>query len=68
MAASQADPTPKEDPREIVWAVCNGIKHAGQMTRATLATSDGWSEVKESHQKVQAALGQPHTTETREQP
>lgn len=48
-----------KDPREVVWAVTDGIDHAGQMTRATLSTSEGWSEVDESHDKVRAALGLP---------
>lgn len=48
-----------KDPREVVWAVTRGIPHAGQMTRAMLATSEGWEEVDESHDKVKAALGQP---------
>jgi hypothetical protein len=43
----------------IVWAVCEGIDHAGQMTRHMLSTSAGWSEVDESHDKVRAALGLP---------
>ena len=50
-----------KNPLEIVWAVCTGIPHAGQMTRATLSTSAGWKEVDESHDKVRAALGLPNT-------
>lgn len=48
-----------KDPREIVWAACDDLPHAGQMTRHTLSTSEGWSEVDESHDKVRAALGLP---------
>jgi hypothetical protein len=48
-----------KDPRDVVWAVTRGIPHAGQMTRAMLATSEGWEEVDANHPKVKAALDQP---------
>lgn len=48
-----------KDPREVVWAACDEFPEAGRMTRAMLATSEGWKEVPETHEKVQAALSQP---------
>jgi hypothetical protein len=51
--------TEAKDPREVVWAACDALDQAGQMTRAMLATSEGWKEVPESHAKVKAALEQP---------